>query len=163
MYQVKCSLSNIKRWRSCSGVPSGCVNRIRLWPLRRDDHSGVPIGAGGERCSDWPANVLANDVSTRIDRLHACRHKCQLATTRACSCMDTHVGGNGAIQISGNLFSVLFSLACVAFSREENVLTPPGDCLIIRPTQTGILIAHFPSDVPPSQGLYAVEQLNIPI
>ncbi len=26
------------------------------------------IGAGGERRSDWPARVLANDVSTRIDR-----------------------------------------------------------------------------------------------
>ncbi len=44
------------------------VNRIRLWALRRDDHSGVLIGAGGERRSDWLAHVLANDVSTRIDR-----------------------------------------------------------------------------------------------
>ncbi len=33
------------------------VNRIRLWPLRRDDHSGVLIGAGGPRRSDWPARV----------------------------------------------------------------------------------------------------------
>ncbi len=45
----------------------GGVNRIRLWPLKRDDHSGVLIGAGGTRRSDWPAGVLANDVSTRID------------------------------------------------------------------------------------------------
>ncbi len=44
-----------------------CV-RIRLWPLRRDDHSGVLISAGGMRCSDWPARVLANVVSTRLDR-----------------------------------------------------------------------------------------------
>ncbi len=36
--------------------------------FRRDDHSGVLIGAGGERRSDWPAHVLANDKSTRIDR-----------------------------------------------------------------------------------------------
>ncbi len=36
--------------------------------LRRDYHSGILIGAGGERCSDWPTHVLANDVSTRIDR-----------------------------------------------------------------------------------------------
>ncbi len=43
-------------------------NRIRLWQLRRDDHSGVLIGASGERRSDWPAHVLANGVSTRIDR-----------------------------------------------------------------------------------------------
>ncbi len=69
-------------WHSCSGVPRGCVNRIRLWPLRRDDHSGVLIGAGGERRPDWPAHVLTNGVSMRIDRLHACRHKWQLATTK---------------------------------------------------------------------------------
>ncbi len=42
--------------------------RIRLWPLRRDDHSGVLIGADGAGRSDWSARVLANDVSTRIDR-----------------------------------------------------------------------------------------------
>ncbi len=58
----------IKRRRSCSGGPRGCVPRIRLWPLRRDDHSGVLIGAGGERRSDWPAHVLDNDESSRIDR-----------------------------------------------------------------------------------------------
>ncbi len=44
------------------------MNRICLWPLRRDDHSGVLIGAGGTRRSDWPAHVLANDLSTTIDR-----------------------------------------------------------------------------------------------
>ncbi len=60
-------LNDIKRWRSCSGLPCGCVNRIRLWPLRRDDHSGVLIGAGGERRSDWVAHVLANNVSKKID------------------------------------------------------------------------------------------------
>ncbi len=49
-------------------MPRGCVYRIRLWPLRRDDHSGVLIGAGGRRRSDWPARVLVNDVSMRIDR-----------------------------------------------------------------------------------------------
>ncbi len=46
----------------------GCVNGIRLWPLRRDDHSDVLIGAGGAQRSDRPARVLANDVSTKIDR-----------------------------------------------------------------------------------------------
>ncbi len=51
-----------------SCVARGCVNRIRLRPRRRDDHSGVLIGAGGKRSSDWPARVLANNVSTRIDR-----------------------------------------------------------------------------------------------
>ncbi len=60
-------------------MPRGCVNRIHHWPLRRDDHSGVLIGAGRMQRSDWPPHVLANDVSTRIDRLHACRDKWQLA------------------------------------------------------------------------------------
>ncbi len=50
-----------------------CVTRIRLWPLRRDDHSGVLIGAGGTRRSDWPVRALANDENARIDRLHAQR------------------------------------------------------------------------------------------
>ncbi len=69
MYEGKYSLLNdIKRSSLCSGVPRGCVHRIRLRPLRRDDHSGVLIGAGGERRSDWLAHVLANDVSRRIGR-----------------------------------------------------------------------------------------------
>ncbi len=37
------------------------VNRIRHWPLSRDDHSGVLIGADGTRRTDWPARVLANE------------------------------------------------------------------------------------------------------
>ncbi len=47
-----------------SCVVRGCVNRIRLWPLRRDDHSGILIGAGVLIVQ----RVYANDVSTRIDR-----------------------------------------------------------------------------------------------
>ncbi len=31
--------------------------RILIWPLRRDDLSGVLIGEGGARRSDWPARV----------------------------------------------------------------------------------------------------------
>ncbi len=38
-------------------MPRGCVNSIRLWPLRLDDHSGALIGAGGTRRSDWPARA----------------------------------------------------------------------------------------------------------
>ncbi len=69
MYKVKYSLLiGATSWRSCSVVPRGGVNRIHLWPLRRDDHSGDLIGAVGTRRSDWPARVLANDVSKRIDR-----------------------------------------------------------------------------------------------
>ncbi len=56
------------------------MNRIRLWPLRRDDHSGVLIGAGEMRRSDRPARVLANDVSTRaIDCTRAGTSGMQLA------------------------------------------------------------------------------------
>ncbi len=66
MYYGKYSLKNkIQRWRSCSVMSRDCVNRIRLW---RDDHSGILIGAGRERRSDWPAQLLANDISKRIDR-----------------------------------------------------------------------------------------------
>ncbi len=55
------------------------LNIIRLWPPERDKRSRVLIGAGGTRRSDWSAGVLANDGSTRTDRLHACRDKWQLA------------------------------------------------------------------------------------
>ncbi len=48
MYNGNYSLLNdIKNWCSCSDVPRGCVNRILLWPLRRDAHSDVLISAGG--------------------------------------------------------------------------------------------------------------------
>ncbi len=36
--------------------------------VTRDDYSGVLIGAGWKRRSDRPKRVLANDVSTIIDR-----------------------------------------------------------------------------------------------
>ncbi len=69
MYKGKYSLLNyIKKWRLCLGVPRGRVNRIRFWPLGRDDHSGVLIGAGGRQRSDWPSRVLASEGSTKIDR-----------------------------------------------------------------------------------------------
>ncbi len=58
MYSGKYSLLNdIMRWRSCSGATRGCVNRIRLWPLRRSDW-----------CRKDVARVLANDERTIIDR-----------------------------------------------------------------------------------------------
>ncbi len=72
MYKGIYSFQNeIQRWRSSSGVLRGCVNRIRLWPLRRDDHSGALRGAGATRRSDWAVSVLANDISTRINRYPA--------------------------------------------------------------------------------------------
>ncbi len=65
MYKGKCSLLNdVARESSCLGVPCTCVLRINFWPLRRHDHSGVLIGVGGTRRFDWPARLLANDVST---------------------------------------------------------------------------------------------------
>ncbi len=58
MYYEKHRLLNgVMSWRSCSGVTRGCVLRIRLWSRRRDDRSGVLIGAGGTRRSDLPARV----------------------------------------------------------------------------------------------------------
>ncbi len=69
MYLWKYSLLNhITGWCTCSGLPRGCVNRIRLWSLRRDDDSGVLIDLGWTRRSDWPACVLAIDATMRIDR-----------------------------------------------------------------------------------------------
>ncbi len=41
-------------WRACSVVTRGYVNRIRIWPPRREERSDVLIGTGGMRCSDWP-------------------------------------------------------------------------------------------------------------
>ncbi len=48
-------------------MPRGCVNRIRIGPPGHDDNSGILIGAGGTRRSDWSAN----DVNTRFDRYSA--------------------------------------------------------------------------------------------
>ncbi len=87
-------LNDVTRWRLCSVVPRACENRIGLWPLGRDDNSGVLIGTGGTRRSDWPVRVWANDVSTRIDRLHTrARTSVQLsATVSCCSQVGTHIG-----------------------------------------------------------------------
>ncbi len=38
---------------ACFSVARGCVNSIRIWPPRRDERSGVLIGVGGTRRSDW--------------------------------------------------------------------------------------------------------------
>ncbi len=65
IWKIQQILNGITRWRSRLVVSRGRVNRSRLWPLRRDDHSGVLIGAGGTRRSDWPARVKANFESAR--------------------------------------------------------------------------------------------------
>ncbi len=44
------------------------VIRIRFWPPRRGERSGVLIGAGGIRRSDWPERVLAVGVNAKSDR-----------------------------------------------------------------------------------------------
>ncbi len=38
---------------ACFTVELRCMTRIRLWPLRRDKHPGVLIGAGGKWYSGW--------------------------------------------------------------------------------------------------------------
>ncbi len=55
----KCSLVNC-----VSSVFSG-LSRIRLWPPRHDDRSGVLIGVGGTRRSDWPESAFAINVRAR--------------------------------------------------------------------------------------------------
>ncbi len=77
-------LNGVTSWRAYSGVTRGCVNRIRLWPLRRDEHSGVLIGAAETWRFDWPARVWSNDISMKIDQLHAYRDKWKLAATATC-------------------------------------------------------------------------------
>ncbi len=108
MYWEKHSLlDKTTSWRSCSVVPRGCVNRIRLSLLLRDDHSAILIGAGWRHRSDWPARVLANDVSTRIDRLHPCRDKWRLNTTLS-SCL-LYERGVGAWVVAGRRRSLTAS------------------------------------------------------
>ncbi len=49
-------------------VTRGCVNRIRIWPLKRDERSGVLIGAGGTYRSDWPERVRGAIDSPRAGK-----------------------------------------------------------------------------------------------
>ncbi len=56
------------RWRSCSGVTLGRVNRIRIWPPRHDERSGALIGAVGTRRSDWPERMFVDGVRATNDR-----------------------------------------------------------------------------------------------
>ncbi len=76
MYQGKYSLKNeIQRWRSCSGVPRGCVYRIRLWLLKRDDHSGVLVGAGGTRRRI--PSFIKNAMASKLQFIPLCYdHQC---------------------------------------------------------------------------------------
>ncbi len=77
-------------------VPRDCVNRIRLRPPRRDEHSDVRIGAGGTRHSDWPARMLANNVSTRIGRQPALEERsiARVQGQVAASCYATRTAGS---------------------------------------------------------------------
>ncbi len=86
-------------------MPRGCVNRIRIWPLRRNEHSGVLIGAGGTRRSDCGARVLANELSTRIGRWLK-RDERSIARVKgqvAASCYGFHT--STALIIKLNAFS----------------------------------------------------------
>ncbi len=54
MYKGQYSLpSDIARWRSYSYVRI----KFAFWQLKRDDRSGVLIGATGTRRFDWPLHV----------------------------------------------------------------------------------------------------------
>ncbi len=75
LYEENTLLNGVTSWRSCSGVTCSCVPKINLSPLRRDDLSGVLIGADGGRRSDWSVRVQTSEISTTIDRQPACRDK----------------------------------------------------------------------------------------
>ncbi len=44
------------------------MNRIRIWPSRRDDHSGGLIGTGGTRRSDSPRRACEERSIARVFR-----------------------------------------------------------------------------------------------
>ncbi len=44
------------------------VFRIRIWKPKYDERSGVLIGTGGIRRSDWPDRASAVDVNASSDR-----------------------------------------------------------------------------------------------
>ncbi len=74
-------------------MPRSCENRIRLWPLRRDDHTGALIGASGTRRSDWlkrTRRLLAFDI-TRAGT-NASSH---LAATMYKDAFDSEMYSNG--------------------------------------------------------------------
>ncbi len=56
------------------------INRIRLWPLRRDDSSRVLIGAGGTWRSEWPRRVQAFGFRVRSDRATGRLHSAATTT-----------------------------------------------------------------------------------
>ncbi len=63
-------LNNVSSWRSCSVLTCGVVIRIRVWPLRRDDRSGILIGACGTRRSDWPrARIGPKKFKNRVNTM----------------------------------------------------------------------------------------------
>ncbi len=56
------------------------MNRIRLWPLKRDDHSGALIGQ--RACGLMTlARESIDSPRAKSDRLHVGRDKWQLAAT----------------------------------------------------------------------------------
>ncbi len=52
-----------------------CEQNSHLAAYRRDERSGVLIGAGGMRRPDWPERMKAVGVHARSDRQHACKDK----------------------------------------------------------------------------------------
>ncbi len=42
------------------------VNGIRIWPPRRDECSGVQVGAGGTCRSDWPERAREKKSIARV-------------------------------------------------------------------------------------------------
>ncbi len=79
-------LNGVTSW--CSGVTRSGVPKIHLWPLRRDDLSGVLIGADGTRRFDWLQTLVHESIDSpraRSNRQPACRDKRPLSL----SCYNT--------------------------------------------------------------------------
>ncbi len=57
----------VTRWHLCSVVMCDCVLRIRIWPRRRDERSGIMIGAGGA----WRSDRLLAFARVEIDSTRA--------------------------------------------------------------------------------------------
>ncbi len=90
------ALARLMRRKNVLGKIQPSERYYEVTFVRHDDHSGVLIGAGEERRSDWPARVLPNHDNrsiTRVRRAIDCTraeesHSSHLAAA-------THTGNDG--------------------------------------------------------------------
>ncbi|VDN96144.1 unnamed protein product [Rodentolepis nana] len=142
---------------------------------------GITLVLGDDyvlRCGSLKNFSLENEGSSTIDQLklpfYSSAEKHQLRVMQdlrlslaipVSGYVEDNLNQNPTIRVFKPLkFSLEGSLACVAFSTpQDSDFAPPGDSLILRYTQMGLLIVHFDSDVPLPAAVCAVEQLNVPV